>query len=792
MLKKCFSICGPFLFLLCSLSLSNGSEFDAITRIYRAISETDCQIPKIQNGSFIVIGSESSKTKPIKCGASVVFKCDLQHELNTEYSNITCEKGKWNRTVPKCIRTCPGFSSEFIELSCELNDKVQNCSKPALEGTIMTMACISHYVDVSNSTEMKTVCQNGTWNRPFLICIPDCGKRIAKGETYIFDGINAPEGEFPWHVGIYKEEVVNTTPKLICGGSIVTTKSIISAAHCFTFAGDGKYRESNYFIGAGKLNSTFSSDEEGNQIRKVQKVEIPNSYSGLKTTYIRDIAILILETELIITQKIQPICIDWDSKYEAETLVDNNYGEVVGWGVTKRGGVASIPLKLLKVPFINEKQCINDVPEEFQKYVSSDKICAGFTNIGRSACTGDSGGGLIFPVLIGKIKTYYIRGLVSNGPRLQDGCDSDHYTVYTKISEYLKFIKEVHKAHNISTSVNTTSVLVGGCVAPEVINGRLILSEFLYLPRLIVPNQSIVTVKCDEGFSLFPPNSLYLTCSFGKWDRPTPHCYVCGQRYNQTSQFEDSITEAPELPWHVSVYRIYNNTRYFFGCGGSIISPSLVITDEKCFPIKQPNNGISDEFQVIAGKYHSEDIIDEYVKEKFEQVRIVRASDVRYSSDIAVVIVKEPFAFSKVIQPVCIDWDSLFELDQLDPRRNGTIASWSPVKYGHEKDQTIVDYQYEQIESCLQEASSVQVRELIKAKFCTSHINGTVVLCQANQGSGLSFINEETQRYYLRGVAVNVFGSRIYCSGKEFNVFAKLSTHFQFILKVIDDTSAIK
>lgn len=67
-------------------------------------SDIECKIPKIQNGSFIVIGTESSKSDPIKSGATVTFICDKFHELNTEYSNISCEGGKWNQKVPKCIR----------------------------------------------------------------------------------------------------------------------------------------------------------------------------------------------------------------------------------------------------------------------------------------------------------------------------------------------------------------------------------------------------------------------------------------------------------------------------------------------------------------------------------------------------------------------------------------------------------------------------------------------------------------------------------------------------------------
>lgn len=80
------------------------------------------------------------------------------------------------------------------------------------------------------------------------------------------------------------------------------------------------------------------------------------------------------------------------------------------------------------------------------------------------------------------------------------------------------------------------------------------------------------------------------------------------------------------------------------------------------------------EFQVVAGKYYSEDIIDKQVTEQFEQVRIVKTSDVRYSNDLAVVVLKEPFLLNEAIQPVCVDWDSQFEFDHLDVRRNGTVS----------------------------------------------------------------------------------------------------------------------
>lgn len=38
---------------------------------------------------------------------------------------------------------------------------------------------------------------------------------------------------------------------------------------------------------------------------------------------------------------------------------------------------------------------------------------------------------------------FYVRGLVSAGPLKEGNCDTEQYSVYTKISMYLPFIKRV-------------------------------------------------------------------------------------------------------------------------------------------------------------------------------------------------------------------------------------------------------------------------------------------------------------------------------------------------------------
>lgn len=54
--------------------------------------------------------------------------------------------------------------------------------------------------------------------------------------------------------------------------------------------------------------------------------------------------------------------------------------QVAGWGLTAANGVSSQSLQVVEMPFINEKTCVNDLPQSFRPYITGDKFCAGYTN----------------------------------------------------------------------------------------------------------------------------------------------------------------------------------------------------------------------------------------------------------------------------------------------------------------------------------------------------------------------------------------------------------------------------
>jgi len=53
--------------------------------------------------------------------------------------------------------------------------------------------------------------------------------------------------------------------------------------------------------------------------------------------------------------------------------------QVAGWGKDGNGNLTNT-LQFLEVPFVEYSQCEKIVPAEFKPLITTDKICAGYTN----------------------------------------------------------------------------------------------------------------------------------------------------------------------------------------------------------------------------------------------------------------------------------------------------------------------------------------------------------------------------------------------------------------------------
>lgn len=52
-------------------------------------------------------------------------------------------------------------------------------------------------------------------------------------QAVVKNGKETKYGEFPWHAGIYELDPTTGSYEQICGGTLISHKVVVSAAHCF-------------------------------------------------------------------------------------------------------------------------------------------------------------------------------------------------------------------------------------------------------------------------------------------------------------------------------------------------------------------------------------------------------------------------------------------------------------------------------------------------------------------------------------------------------------------------------
>ncbi|CAB4055107.1 unnamed protein product [Lepeophtheirus salmonis] len=225
----------------------------------------------------------------------------------------------------------------------------------------------------------------------------------------IIGGRNALIHELPWQAYIR----IQIAPKIYseCGGSLISTKYILTAAHCFIGVPTISLNDVQVTLG----DHILYSNEDGitPEILDVDKI-ILHSFQLANVT--KDIALLRLERRVNISDDIGPICLPSLGKYQS---FEHFNSVASGWG---RTGVHSQPSSVLKR---TELEILpNDHPY----------CCSNGTSLENRKCT--------------------LIGIVSYGP---DACVSDsEASVYTRVSHYLFWIRENMEKESKSCDLSCT------------------------------------------------------------------------------------------------------------------------------------------------------------------------------------------------------------------------------------------------------------------------------------------------------------------------------------------------
>ncbi|KAJ1526378.1 hypothetical protein ONE63_009524 [Megalurothrips usitatus] len=257
-------------------------------------------------------------------------------------------------------------------------------------------------------------------------CNPNtCGVAPSNVRPLVAHGQVANVGDFPWFAGIFRDDGGNNYQH-ICGGSLISTEIVVSAAHCFYDETTLRIKDKSQFkVSVGKYQRDWRVQEPYEQRSAVNEIVIPDRYRGSTALYVHDIAFL--RVHFVTSAVVVPLCFD---RFNNETLKPGELGVVSGWGATEDGEFSQ-HLRYTKLPYVTYAQCYRAVPAKLQMYIGPDKFCAGYIN-GSTVWPGDSGGGLSFL----RDGRWYLRGIVSTGtPRKLT------YSAFTDVNQFLYLLK---------------------------------------------------------------------------------------------------------------------------------------------------------------------------------------------------------------------------------------------------------------------------------------------------------------------------------------------------------------
>ncbi|XP_037940009.1 venom protease-like [Teleopsis dalmanni] len=255
-----------------------------------------------------------------------------------------------------------------------------------------------------------------------------CGfVRQATGK--IVGGRESEIGDWPW-IALIGYNAYSLNP-FRCGGSLVTAKHVITAAHCIT-------RDLS-FVRLGEHDLSTQSETKHLDVDVDKVVGHPNF---TRNDFRFDIAVLLLVKNVDFTDLIQAICLPISNTLRNKSYVKSN-PFVAGWGRTMERGSSSNVLKELQLPVQDNSVCLNTYKR--LNYLRSNQqfddsvICAGNLVGGEDTCQGDSGGPLMMPEPYKGVTRYYLIGIVSYGI----GCGRIGIpAVYTSTQHYMDWITD--------------------------------------------------------------------------------------------------------------------------------------------------------------------------------------------------------------------------------------------------------------------------------------------------------------------------------------------------------------
>ncbi|KAL1767474.1 acrosin [Sigmodon hispidus] len=210
---------------------------------------------------------------------------------------------------------------------------------------------------------------------------PQAGLRVVGGQT-------AQRGAWPWMVSLQIFMPHNNRRYHACGGSLLNSHWVLTAAHCF----DNKKKVYDWRLVFGAQEIEYGRNKpvkEPLQERYVQKIVIHEKYNVV--TEGNDIALLKITPPVGCGNFVGPGCLP-HFKAGPPKIPQTCY--VTGWGYIKEKAPRPSPILMeARVDLIDLDLC--NSTQWYNGRVTSTNVCAGYPEGKIDTCQGDSGGPLM-------------------------------------------------------------------------------------------------------------------------------------------------------------------------------------------------------------------------------------------------------------------------------------------------------------------------------------------------------------------------------------------------------------
>uniref|UniRef100_A0A3B4YJC2 Transmembrane protease serine 3-like n=1 Tax=Seriola lalandi dorsalis TaxID=1841481 RepID=A0A3B4YJC2_SERLL len=270
-----------------------------------------------------------------------------------------------------------------------------------------------HTQTACNQLGYTSVCRSGS---VMSLSCSDCGQ--VGFQDRIVGGTDALIEDWPWQVSLQQGG------QHTCGGTLVSPRWIVTAAHCFT---GSKKELSRWRVVSGR---TYMGTLGGSY---VDRIITNGDYNPSRNDY--DIALMRLSSPITVGAYRRPVCLP----PKAFGLAAGASMTVTGWGYLEENGKVSPSLQKASIPLINRSVCSS--PTVYGSAITQTMICAGFLKGQVDACQGDSGG----PLVHLSSSRWYLVGVVSWGV----GCARERRPgVYCNVEELLGWIHAAIEVQN--------------------------------------------------------------------------------------------------------------------------------------------------------------------------------------------------------------------------------------------------------------------------------------------------------------------------------------------------------